>query len=1302
MLKLIKYIGIGLTICLIVVVILISAAILTLETDRVQSVIQNRISANIPGSVTWERFRFSLIAGGFEITNCILKGPSEEDLVRFDHLSCSLSWGALLKKKILISSITIEKPRVVIHIEKDGSVNLAKVFPAATGQEKKIEGPTFESETVGLPFHIVIQHLKIKEGSIRCSIAENNLQTAIDNVNLLANADLVGESGDLTLRIGNGVIRTPGVDTGFNNLELKIRLEDRVVTLDTFQGTIAAGNFEMRGWMDFREAFPKGFLDSAPALDTTAYTISFQGKGIDVGKILKDSALQGIATLSFFLEGKGLSPQTLLARLKAELSVEQAAAGTQTSPIDIKASVTANLGNGLATVERLDAGAGAITVSADGTFDLASLAIAAHLELNAPNLSDTLSALGVKGIEGGTHLTGTLSGTATKPAVDCSMEGNRLRYKDFIIGDVQATVALDHSGMLRIRELAIKNSNSALRISGTIQLLKDVAFIKNPSFQLDLDTSGIYLEDFVDYAKGKVSLRGRLEGTVEKPGLDCDLQTDNLHLRDFSIGDVQTKVVLDQSGLLRLRECTLHNGNSDLSASGTVQLFDGTTFLMDPPFRLDFHSTSIFLNDFTERTKGNISFTGHCEGTPDAPQGKIEIRGNDIDFGVQKLSGFELSARLYGKKLHIMPLRVSVAPGEIIEGSGWISRDKAYQFNLASNGISLRSIGKLKDQKTAEGTIIFDFSGGGLLDNPALSGAVMLHDIQIEGREFENFKVNLDVRNGLAKVSGTLNFDFEGSYHLTKKDFQGSVNFKKSDLTPYFKIAGRNDLTGVATGILNVQGNSDFLNRIEASADFSKFILSFEGLQLIRTGNFKALYGNNEYIISPCRFELLRDGYLEMEGKGELGGPVSLRIDGNLPLRLAQPFIEDINDMTGNVLLSARVEGTQSAPDIRIWLNLEEIGFTVPVLLQKLHNVNGRIEVTPQAVTINNVEGNLDSGNFDMNGTINIKDFKPSLIDVTVTASTLPLQIPDTMDALLNANLKVSGNPEQSKVQGEIVLLEGTYYRDVNLNLLQLVKERKREVAPPPREITCSFVKNMELDVSVKRRNPFVIDNNLARLEVSPDLRFVGTINNPVIKGRTEVDSGTIMYNKRTFEVKRGVIDFLNPYKIEPVIDISGEVKVRKWQISLYISGTPDQLALKLTSEPPEEDGDIVSLLILGKTTRELAELEGSSTRSTKEILAEMIATTFGEDIKKTTGLDIFELETGTQENETVSESIEVTLGKKLTKRMTLKYNAETKDGEMIQRAIAEYKLLENILLSGFQDSEGIFGGELLFRLEFR
>ena len=44
----------------------------------------------------------------------------------------------------------------------------------------------------------------------------------------------------------------------------------------------------------------------------------------------------------------------------------------------------------------------------------------------------------------------------------------------------------------------------------------------------------------------------------------------------------------------------------------------------------------------------------------------------------------------------------------------------------------------------------------------------------------------------------------------------------------------------------------------------------------------------------------------------------------------------------------------------------------------------------------------------------------------------------------------------------------------------------------------------------------------------------------------------------------------------------------------------------------------------------------------------------------------------------------------------------ESKNSELSQRAIAEYKLLENIVVNGFQDTRGIFGADVQFRLEFR
>jgi hypothetical protein len=66
------------------------------------------------------------------------------------------------------------------------------------------------------------------------------------------------------------------------------------------------------------------------------------------------------------------------------------------------------------------------------------------------------------------------------------------------------------------------------------------------------------------------------------------------------------------------------------------------------------------------------------------------------------------------------------------------------------------------------------------------------------------------------------------------------------------------------------------------------------------------------------------------------------------------------------------------------------------------------------------------------------------------------------------------------------------------------------------------------------------------------------------------------------------------------------------------------------------------------------------------------------------------------------SEQMQVTLGKELSRRLTVKYGVERKSGELVQQSTGIYKLLENLSVNAFQDTEGDFGGEMRYRLEFR
>jgi autotransporter translocation and assembly factor TamB len=257
-------------------------------------------------------------------------------------------------------------------------------------------------------------------------------------------------------------------------------------------------------------------------------------------------------------------------------------------------------------------------------------------------------------------------------------------------------------------------------------------------------------------------------------------------------------------------------------------------------------------------------------------------------------------------------------------------------------------------------------------------------------------------------------------------------------------------------------------------------------------------------------------------------------------------------------------------------------------------------------------------------------------------------------------------------------------------------------VAPATRPVTIPYLDTVDLNIVIGHRQPFAVENNVAQLNISPDIKIGGTLANPIVSGRAQVRDGTVTFQRRNFEVKRGIIDFVNPYRTEAEIDIESEAEIRTWKVNLAIKGTLDNLDITLTSIPTETDADILSLILFGRTARELTAGEGGSQRTTGQIMAEMLSDTLGDDLRKRTGVDILQLETTDGTDDRDPGGIKVTVGKHLSDRMTVKYAIETNQGETQQWAIMEYKLLERILVNGSQSNAGLFGAELVYRIEFR
>lgn len=1397
-----KQVFVGSGVFLGVTIALVAIVLIYFHTQHGQRLIQAKVNAMIPGTISCDNLRYSLLKGRFELINVVVKGPSKDDLAGFERFSIDLSWIPLFRRNLVVAALVLEKPWANIQVDREGEMNLMRAFspPEAEDIEPDVgKGP-------GLPFNIVVQSLKVVQGHVCYETAREDLKVAVQQVNITANGNLSKRSGNLTLQTGKAGLERQGINTEFNQVKLEATLregdagpidlrastgesrlrlsgsvrdvfgkpdanlvldlavslaeiqrslqleppltgearghlaargtlnnpemtfdldygggniagiqikeialdcsmKDRLLLLHGLTANAASGELGVHGKVDLRNAFSDGFLAPKRDMEAISYEAFLEQKGMKLEQMLAAGELSGTMHSEMSVHGRGVSPESLSAKVALDIIAEQVGSDRVGSPVDVHIKTAGNLDKGTATLQHLEAEAGNIQLHAAGLFDFSSRVVKGQLSLKAPNLSHTLPSFGLNQTYGSLDLEADLSGSTEQPRFDCRLQGNELRFEDIIVGNVRLNASLEQSGTLRVSQLAVENQGSSIRGAGSIKVFAGPSVV-DPTLPLDFSLAlhDIEAKDFVGngLASGIINGQLNIDGTLKALQGTLSLRGKELSVEAARFGDVDVDLQLSE-GALYFDRVRLHNQKSDLRISGTAQIFDQETMqpLQDPGFHVDVEGSTLFIEDFVDQLKGRVSLTARLDGSLTKPQGSVHLEGKNLDLGVQKFEAFKVLSRLDGEKIWIDPLEIVVASGELIEGKGWFSLQKVYDVSLVTKGISLHHIDWVRDQGIADGEILFDISAKGTPENPHIRGDITLCQTLINGKPLDDCRIRVDLHDQLARISAKLDFNLNGTFHVQNKDFSASILFDNTHLAPYLKIAGQSDLSGTMTGKIEAAGNVGDLDRIQANIDLPRFDLFWEEKELVHARDLKVSIEEGEASTPGLHLILLKEGWLDVTGSAKRNGPLDFQVKGNIPLRVASLFTEDLPDASGDIFLSGSVGGTQVHPDMQAEIRLKDIAFTVPTLMQKMHHLNGRIQISPTAVTIDRVEGHLDNGRFDLMGEIELEVFQPAKATINLNANALPLQVPDRMDLLLNAELQLRGTREKSVIEGQAIILEGTYYRDVNLSLLQTV-EKKREESAPPTEIHDPFLKNTSLDVSLKSRNPFLVDNNLAVLDIDPDLRITGKLNNPIIMGRAEVVSGTINYRNKNFVVKKGILDFLNPYKTEPDVDIQSEVKIRHWMVFLGISGTPDALTLKLTSSPPESDGDILSLLVIGRTTRELIEGEGGTSKSASQMLTEMIASRYGEDIQRATGLDIFEVEAGEDDGEASSDQVKVTVGKELSKRMVVKYAVETKNSETVQRAISEYKLLENISLRGFQDTKGIFGGELQFRLEFR
>jgi len=183
-------------------------------------------------------------------------------------------------------------------------------------------------------------------------------------------------------------------------------------------------------------------------------------------------------------------------------------------------------------------------------------------------------------------------------------------------------------------------------------------------------------------------------------------------------------------------------------------------------------------------------------------------------------------------------------------------------------------------------------------------------------------------------------------------------------------------------------------------------------------------------------------------------------------------------------------------------------------------------------------------------------------------------------------------------------------------------------------------------------------------------------------------------------------MNFSNPFRLDPVIDVEATTTVQQYLITIQLSGPASRLALSYRSDPPLPSTDIITLLALGRTGEESSLRTSSSGAGTdlgaQALLSEAISSQVGGRIERLFGVSRFRVDptfSGAEVGQ--NATARVTIEQRITRDLTVSYvtNVTSTQKQIFQ---FEYNVSRSISILALRDENGTFGLDIRFQKRFK
>ncbi len=710
--------------------------------------------------------------------------------------------------------------------------------------------------------------------------------------------------------------------------------------------------------------------------------------------------------------------------------------------------------------------------------------------------------------------------------------------------------------------------------------------------------------------------------------------------------------------------------------------------------------------------KGKVNASLELHGPFSDLEGKSEFEAIEGEFWGEKYDRGTGTVLFFPDSLELREITAYVDSGRATASGDLIYETDEYTVEFSGENIPLAKLNLLKDngfEVTGVGSA--SGTGKGTFLKPQLQGDIQISNLTYKRELYGDVKskVSLDQgklslnANGTARgINSTAEatLDLDGDLPMRAKfDIQ---KFPVEILTRAYAPETQ-QLTGLIGGKFELAGTLRPANidHVAGSLDFIQ--LDLLGLKLQQARPLNVTLSDD---VIQIKDSLLTGNEMSVSLTGNIYPKQDNRLDLTLNTQMGLSNLSQWDkDITANGTVEARmaIAGTMQQPSLTGIMEIKDGFFRHFSFPNSLTEIAALVTFKNRNINIQSFQANSSGGKLTLGGSATLKGYSLDQYRFDLYAEKIRVHYPEGLRSTVTGELHLQTQKEGSYLTGDIDVLQGVYTRSFEESPNVFGYARVPSFGGLGGGTSNNQTRQTNLNIHIHSDGNILVRNNFANIQSSANLNLTGTMDDPVLVGRLEVTKGVITFQDREYTVARGALDFSNPYHTDPVLNFIAETRVREYHVTLTFNGTFDRIYHELSSDPPLPRDDLYVLLGAGIAPGQgVPGVDLSTYIAGQEIsrfITNPIASPLEKGFRQVFGLQKFQIDPVYVQSTQVATA-RITVQKDVSSDFTITYstNLFTTAEEIF---LFQYQLTDQIQMTASKDEQSRYGIDVLVTKTF-